>query len=481
MFRIILPLLILISSTSLSAQSNWIGLWTGSMDIQGIKLKLNFEIKKGNTDKYVEYVSYLSVPQQGAKDIPMGETHIKRNKISISSKILGLQFHGKLSKDGKSINGTFKQHGQTFNLILESLPNPAEIQRQTIKTPIPYNSRQFQFSHENGFIRFFGTLTYPKNFNDTTPVVILISGSGSQDRDETILGHKPFLILADYLTRTGLAVLRVDDRGAGETKTKPSELDYTTQDMVSDVQNYIRFIADSIGENHPLFLIGHSEGARIASEIAVKNSAVKKVIGFGPALVKGAEINKYQNLESLNRILEDSILIIAYLKLHDELIKLTTTDKSQLSDPVTLDSLIQSAIEKWKHTTDKSIARKIRKRFERKMKPDFDTYIKIQYRRLIGNKWMRYFINDDPIIWWKLVKQPVLLINGDLDRQTPLELNKPAFKKHLEAKKNISYEILKGINHLGQTATTGHPAEYGEIHTTIEPHILKRMELFLIN
>lgn len=471
--RLILVAVIFISLT-VEAQNQFIGKWRGKIDVQGMSLTLIFNIKESSLNKNRSiYSSELSVPQQGARNIPMSSTQIKKNKISINSNVLGLEYQGKLEKT-EIIKGEFKQNGQTFPLVLTKTKEIQEEFRQNPKPPFPYQSRNVQFSHGNGFIRFFGTYSFPKgdSYTSTTPVVILISGSGSQDRDETIMRHKPFLVISDYLNRQRLAVLRVDDRGAGETKTKPSELKYTTADRVKDVQSYIQFVRDSMGSKHPIYLLGHSEGARIAAEVAVKDTQVTKIIALGPALVNGAIINKYQNINGLKKILRDSEYINAYLTLHDSIIGISTELLSGKLKPFQMDTSIKSELNEWKKHTPNKQYKKIKKKFEKIIKADFDKYILHQYSQLLSNHWMLFFLQDNPIKWWTKIQQPCLLINGELDRQTPTELNKPIFDKYLSNKKNITYNIIDGINHIGQKAQTGHPSEYTEITTTVDSSVL---------
>lgn len=482
MIRRLFLFTLLFISLSADAQNQFIGKWRGKINVQGVSLTLIFDIKESSlNNKRGIYSSELSVPQQGARNIPMSSTQIKKNKISIKSNVLGLEYQGKLEKN-VLIRGEFEQNGQTFLLVLTKANEIQEELRQKPKPPFPYRSRNVQFSHGNGFIRFFGTYSYPKvdAYNSTTPVVILISGSGSQDRDETILGHKPFLIISDYLNRQNLAVLRVDDRGAGETKTKPSELKYTTADRITDVQSYIQFVRDSIGSKHPIYLLGHSEGARIAAEVAVKDTQVKRIIALGPALVNGAIINKYQNTNGLKKILRDSEYINAYLTLHDSIIGNSTELLSGRIKPSQIDSSIVNQLNQWKKHTPKNQSKKVKKRFEEVIKTDFDTYILHQYSQLLSNHWMLFFLQDDPIKWWTEIQQPCLLINGELDRQTPVELNKPVFDKYLSNKKNITYNTIDGINHIGQKAHTGHPSEYTEITTTVDSSVLGLIGTFFL-
>ncbi|MEC8693277.1 MAG: hypothetical protein VXX46_05820, partial [Bacteroidota bacterium] len=163
----------------------------------------------------------------------------------------------------------------------------------------------------------------------------------------------------------------------------------------------------------------------------------------------------------------------AYLTLHDSIIGNSTELLSGRLKPSQIDSSIVNQLNQWKKRTPKNQSKKVKKRFEKVIKTDdFDTYILHQYSQLLSNHWMLFFLQDNPIKWWTKIQQPCLLINGELDRQTPTVLNQPIFDKYLSNKKNITYNIIDGINHIGQKAQTGHPSEYTEITTTVDSSVL---------
>ncbi len=193
------------------------GIWTGTLNAGGMQLKLEFHIKSIDNKTYR---TYLSVPQQGAKDLPMDNTEVSKNKITIKSNILGAVFEGKWDQKN-TITGTFEQNGQSFPLEL-TRGSVELIRPQTPKAPFRYNSKIVQFSNGQGTCRFQGTVTTPFD-SIAKGTILLFSGSGAQNRDEEIFGHKPFAVLADTFTKAGYNVLRVDDRGAGYTVCKPSE------------------------------------------------------------------------------------------------------------------------------------------------------------------------------------------------------------------------------------------------------------------
>ncbi len=462
---------------ALFAQSPVLGDWNGELEFKkmGVALKIEFQIIELKTN---QYRTYLSVPQQGAKNLPMDITAIDGHNVRIESKILGLVFTGKWNSKEDKIIGEFVQNSMNIPLSLER-GNLQLLRPQTPKAPFPYITRNIQFSNAAGTCRFFGILNIPKNAPKNATIV-LFSGSGAQNRDEEILGHKPFAVLADTFTRLGYHVLRVDDRGAGYTVCKPSELQgYTTQDLIEDGNAYLKFVRDSISAENPIILLGHSEGCSIIAALARENKNVHKLIGFGPVLVSGAEINTYQNLPGVQALLKDSQLTSHYLRLHRAIINLTQTESPLKANPDSLKLAIDRIYAFWTKSTPPRLRRKIEKRFVKNTKMKFPIYLQETYVSLFQNAWMWHFLRSNAIEDWKNVTQEILLLNGSLDKQTPVSLNSDAYRKHLSAHQNIEFRILPGINHLFQEAQTGDVSEYGSIETTIDASVLQAMLEFL--
>lgn len=451
-----------------------VGQWSGDLDVGGMRLKLEFNIKQ--IDAQI-YRSYLSVPQQGAKDLPMDKTEVSKTKITIKSNLIGAVFVGKWDENNR-IEGEFIQNGQTFKLVL--LRGGAQLNRpQTPQPPFPYLTRTVQFSNRQGTCRFQGTLTTPKS-GRVKGSIILFSGSGAQNRDEEIFGHKPFAVLADTFTKAGYNVLRVDDRGAGFTVCKPSEMEqFTTQDLIEDGKAYLKFVQDSLGVNAPILLFGHSEGCSIAAALAKNNPQISKIIGFGPALVSGAEINTYQNQSGVNALLKVSTLTAQYLRLHRQILTLTQNEAHFNISSDSLKQYIEPLYAFWTKSTPWRYRKKIEKRFAKIAKTSFTDYLLKSYHPLFQNAWMWHFLNSNAREDWQHVSQPTLLINGSLDIQTPVVLNEPAFNQYLRTNTALEYTILPQINHLFQRAKTGDIAEYGNIETTVDAEVLRVIFKFL--
>ena len=280
---------------------NITGSWGGTLDIQGNKLRLVFNITK--TDS--AYVTKLDSPDQGAFGLPTTKTTFGDNRLEIVASGLGLSYSGTLEQD--SINGTFSQGGMSFPLILKPVSMPELNRPQMPKEPLPYKTEEVMIANKKDDVYLSGTLTMPDSAA-LFPAVILIAGSGPNDRDETVFGHKPFLVLADYLTRNGFAVLRYDKRGVGK-----SSGDYrkaTTEDFASDVQAAIEFLKQRNEiDKKRIGLIGHSEGGTIAPMVAAKNKNVDYIVLMAGMGVKASEILLDQNVILLRQEKVDSTTI----------------------------------------------------------------------------------------------------------------------------------------------------------------------------
>lgn len=307
----------------------------------------------------------------------------------------------------------------------------------------------------------------------------MFTGSGAQNRDEEILGHKPFLILADTFTRLGFHVLRVDDRGAGITQCRPDALDYQTVDLIKDGNSYLKYIRDSISDHGPIILFGHSEGARITAALAVQNPEVQALLGFGPALCPGSDINTFQNRIAVSKLLDDSLSVHHFMRLHTSILRLSENQAQFNESKDSFNIAFEKLYAFWSKSTPPKVKKNIERKFAKTTKQEFYTYSLDAYYGLFSNKWMYYFLNDDPLIDWLRINQNTLLINGDLDHQTPVSLNKGVYDKFLSRKSNIEFKILPEINHLFQRAKTGDVSEYGQIEETIHGSVIETMVRFL--
>jgi len=262
------------------------GIWEGKLKVPGTELRIVFKISK-NPDGTL--TGTLDSPDQGVTGIQVEKIIFEDNTLYVEINPIGGTFEGKISNDFLTIEGNFKQAGQSLPLMMKKVNKTIEIYRpQEPKKPYPYLEEEVFYENKEAKITLAGTLTLPSQ-EGLFPVVLLITGSGPQDRDEAIAGHRPFLVLADYLTRQGIAVLRVDDRGVGRSTGDFSPA--TSEDFASDVLAGIAYLKTRKEINpKKIGLIGHSEGGIIAPMVAVKSPDVAFIVLMAGTGLTGEEI-----------------------------------------------------------------------------------------------------------------------------------------------------------------------------------------------
>jgi hypothetical protein len=334
------------------------------------------------------------------------------------------------------------------------------------QTPHPYNSDSVEYDNADKTVHLGATLTYPKT-GGHFPAAVLITGSGTQDRDETIFNHHPFAVIADYLTRRGYAVLRVDDRGAGLSKgdlTKP-----TSADFAKDVETSMAWLKTQ-KEIDPsrIGLIGHSEGGMIAPMIASHNMAVAFIISLaGPA--DGFATIMYQSVESLKRM-HASDLYINFNTVQERMIlsdALSTNDTATLLQKV--DSQYQAYLS--------SIPDSSKANYSFVPAPEsFRALLSRQATALIS-PWFKFFLAYKAANYYPAVKCPVLLLGGAEDIQVPNATDIPELDSLLKASgnKRVTGHLMPGLNHLFQHCHTCTVAEYGKLEETFSPEVLQIM------
>jgi dienelactone hydrolase len=330
---------------------------------------------------------------------------------------------------------------------------------QEPRKPYPYNEENISFKSKKDDITLHGTLTAPKS-DGPFPAIILISGSGPQNRDEEIAGHKPFLVLADHLTRSGIAVLRFDDRGLGESVRNYFNK-VTASDCVNDVLGAIDFLKSRMDiDNKQIGLLGHSEGGNIASMVASQCDDISFVVLFaGPGLA-GDEI---------------------MLRQYDLIFRARGMKENRIAQQI---SFFQSVFDVVKKERENTKAKQEIKAVYESHFGKINIFKKDVFKRITDvylSPWMRFFIAHQPSDDLKLIKCPVLALIGDKDIQVPSKENLNAIEKALKEGNNKDFTALEipGVNHLFQTAKTGNIAEYRKIKETISPVVLGIIEKWI--
>jgi|UniRef100_UPI00404B8750 hypothetical protein len=451
-----LTLVILTSLFSLTIYGQDItGQWNGALKIQGTQMRLVFNVTQSDNG----FSSTMDSPDQGAKGIPTTTTSFENSILKITIANAKIEYEGTLGQDN-IIVGTFMQGGQSFpmNLSKEKIEKEKLVRPQEPIKPFPYYSEDITFENKKVGINLAGTLTLP-NKEGVFPVVILISGSGPQNRDEELLGHKPFLVLSDFLTKNGIAVLRYDDRGIamskGDFKTA------TSADFATDVESAIAYLKTrkEINKNK-IGLIGHSEGGLIAPMVASKSKDVAFIVLLAGTGIQG-----------------DSLLLLQK-KLIEEASGVSKEDiqKGQSSNRKVFD-IVNKSISLEQLNSDLTIYfKQILKDNPNTQKPaemSDDDFVKLQVKQ-IASPWMQYFIKYNPAPALEKVKCPVLAVNGEKDLQVPPKENLEAIKKALTkgGNKSVTTKELPNLNHLFQECKTGSPDEYATIEQTFSPNAL---------
>jgi uncharacterized protein len=437
-----------------AAGQNLEGTWEGALDVGAMKLRLALKVTKAIDGAFVAKLDSLD---QGANDMQVDAISLKDGDVHFEMKRLQVVFDGTLNKENSEIAGQFKQGGATYPLTLKRVTKPTTLNRpQEPKPPFPYDEEEVSYENKRDGVKLAGTLTLPR-VKTSSPAVILITGSGPQNRNEELLGHKPFLVLADYLTRRGVAVLRVDDRGVGgSTGAVPNS---TSENFAADALAGIVFLKGHKGiDAKRIGLIGHSEGGLIAPLVASQSDDVAFIVLLaGPGLPG-----------------EDILLAQAAL-----ILKASGAGPEALAKQRATQEMMFAVLKQEKDNA--TAEKKMREEFDKQMpglsedemaqaKQTLEAQIK-----MVLSPWFRHFLTYDPRPTLAKVKCPVLALNGENDLQVPVTENLREIEATLKAagNKDVTVMRLPKLNHLFQTSETGLPGEYVKIEETFAPVALK--------
>ncbi|HLP10714.1 MAG TPA: alpha/beta fold hydrolase [Flavobacteriales bacterium] len=458
-FLILIPALLF--CTVLKSQ-DITGDWYGALNVMGTQLRLTLHVSKTDDG----YKSTMDSPDQKANGIPVDKTTFENPTFKFEIPAGKISYTGTL--EGEKITGTFTQSGQAFplNLGREEIKEKTSSRPQEPKPPFNYYSEDVMFKNRKAMADLHGTLTLPKK-DGKFPVVIMISGSGPQNRDEEILGHKPFWVIADHLAKNGIGVLRVDDRGTAKSTGDFSKA--TTADFANDVKEAVDYLKTRLDvDKKKIGLMGHSEGGLIAPMVAANSTDIKFIVLLAGPGVRGGEILLAQQ-ELIGRV--------------------NGTSEKDLAEQRKLNAGVFDIIYRTGNAEDakKKLDKYLRTYYKTMPKENLpaemteDVFVN-ETIETVTDEWMYYFIKYDPTATLQKVKCAVLAVNGSKDLQVPAKQNLDAIKTNLSKGGNTRTTFIEfpGLNHLFQECTTGSPAEYGSIEQTISPTVLDEVTQWIL-
>ncbi|HVN58634.1 MAG TPA: alpha/beta hydrolase [Bacteroidales bacterium] len=444
-----------VSGQNRFGKKNAEGTWLGNLEANGVTLRIVFRLRLNDSDSLT---AVMDSPDQNATNIPMGRVIQRNDSLKIYAPALMGYYKGSILSDS-AITGVWTQRGVKYPMDIVKVSKPVRDNRpQEPRPPFPYSAEDVRFANKNANIFLAGTLTTPVG-NGPFPAVILVTGSGPQNRDEALMGHKPFLVIADWLSRNGIAVLRFDDRGVGKSQGNYGTA--TTADLATDAEAAFLFLKGNPKINPGMIgIMGHSEGGLIAPMVAALNKDVAFIVSLAGPGVNGEQIILRQSAD-IGRL---SGLSEGKIAENNEINrKLYEIVKGEKDDLIAEDKVTEAYR---KILTDQKIPQDQVEDAVNKLQSSFGARV---------YPWFRYFISAEPSDFWKKVNCPVLAINGDKDLQVAADVNLPAIENALKSSgnKNIKTVRLQGLNHLFQHCTTGLPTEYGKIEETFSPEALK--------
>lgn len=426
------------------------GTWHGNIQIPNQNLPFVIHITKDQN----KWKATAESPSQSNATFDIQSIALNNDTLILADSKLSINYRG-VVKNSEQIKGVFTQHGMSFKLNLDKGPYKANRVQQP-KEPYNYISQNITFFNEKDSITLAGTLTLP-NEQGKFPAVVLVSGSGPQNRDSQIFDHQPFLVIADHLTKNGYAVLRYDDRGVAQ-----SEGDFASAsvfDFASDTKAAIKFLQQNKQIDHSkIGVLGHSEGGQVAQIIASRDPEIDFIILLASPAIKGSELLSIQK---------------------EALLRANNVPKEQIAKDLQLNLDIYDIVlnNKDQSTRELYITELLENHFKGALNP---TQLKAQVKS-ISSQWMYEMLNFNPSDYLREINCKVLALNGTKDLQVTSTENLQGIATGLAHNKNTHIKSYQGLNHLFQKADKGTIAEYQQITTTIEPVVLEDITLWLNN
>jgi pimeloyl-ACP methyl ester carboxylesterase len=435
-----------------------VGLWLGVLKVGPIHLRMAYQIDRDKKDETKLTAKLISV-DQGMAEVPMKTATFADGKLTIELPAATILYTATFDDKG-ALDGEFKQGAQKFPLKLEWIEKLPTMNRpQMPKEPYPYPSEKVTFENDTAKIKLAGTLTLPKG-DGPFPAVVLVSGSGPQDRDETLFGHKPFLVIADHLAKNGIACLRYADRGMDGSGGKFAGA--TSADFATDAHAAVKFLkADKRVDAKRIGICGHSEGGIIAPLVAADHpdDVAFIVLLAGPGI--SGERVMYEQAYDFSKLADEKVTEKEIQEFVDAVMPIMRSDKPTAEAKKELTEAMLKIF-----ATEKD--EKKRKQAEEALPASIDR---------LADPWFRWFVCHDPAPTLAKVKCPVLALNGEKDVQVKAKQNLEVIESTLKKAGHKAFQAveLKGLNHLFQTCKTGQLLEYGEIEETFAPDALKRI------
>lgn len=474
--RYLIALLFSVAVYSAPAQTV-AGDWQGSISAGGKTLRIVFHISKSGDS----YTATFDSPDQGAIGMAANGVRVTGDSIYIAIAVVNGGYNGKW--DGANqINGALIQNAAQMPMNMQrqsqaamppvAMPKMSPVKSQTPKPPFDYLVEEVGYENKTQNVHLAGTFTRPKK-GTRFPVVLMITGSGPQDRDETIGSHKAFWVIADYLAKLGIAVLRVDDRGIGKSTGNFSGA--TSADFAMDVMAGIQYLKSRPDvDARKIGLMGHSEGAIIAPYVAARSKDVAFVVMLAGPAEGGKKTMYYQ---AVTKALPTKLIQDAYGELYNQMLEIALQD----SIAANAENYLRRIYPLWK--SKQSAATMSAVLHGANLSDEIVVSSLIANIPQIKNPWMRFFLTYDPIPDLQKVTVPVLALNGSRDEQVNPS-NLALIKNTMEASGNTKVKTYEapGLNHLFQHCLQcGSIAEYMALEETFDVSALKIIGDWIIN
>ena len=457
MKNIIFTFIILLNLT-LSAQELQ-SYWQGQLNNELQKINMQFAFSYDSSRS--SYIAYLTIPQQMIIRLKINKIYVADDSIKINISNFAAKYHGKIF-DNDSIIGNWYQSGMSLPLILYRISEVDTFsfnRPQNPLPPFPYISKDVEFYNKKDKIKLAGTITIPDSISKH-PAVVLISGSGPQDRDESLAFHKPFALIADRLTKAGIVVLRYDDRGVAKSEGNFSIA--TTFDFADDAKAAINWLKNQpFVDKNNIGVIGHSEGGIIAFYLASKEKNLKFAIALAGVTIPCDQLIALQTKKMMQLYDMPTQITEAYYNFYLQALQIIKTETNDKWKNI-LDSLFNANF----NNLDSSLLSKY----------NIDKSLINQLTFSYNNIWLKTFINIDPSDYLKNLNCNTLALFGSKDVQVPAAENEEMFKQIAMCKKKscvVESMTFEGLNHLFQHANTGSTEEYALIEETMSDDVLE--------